>query len=297
MLSPSAFNALLKTLEEPPVHAVFILATTEVHKLPATILSRCMRFDFRLIPTEQIAKHIADIFDKEGKSYDKESVYAIAKAGEGSLRDALSIADTALSFTDKTLTYNDVAEILGSSNSSVLHSFTKSMIDGKTGEILQMIEKLCSIGKSVGVLTKDITEITRNLLFIKTCTDANKILNLPQTKFEELSTIASATTEQRLLRILEIFSQLENDLRYTVHPRVVFERSAIKACKPDSDYDIEALLARISELELKLEDLKSNPVVVSQPVLDIQPEKKVEIIGGSAAAEGVCRVWPEADCR
>lgn len=274
MLSPSAFNALLKTLEEPPIHAVFILATTEVHKLPATILSRCMRFDFRLIPTERIAKHIAEIFDKEGKAYDKESVYAIAKAGEGSLRDALSIADTALSFTNKTLTYNDVAEILGSSNSSVLNSFTKSMIDGKTGEVLQMVEKLCSIGKSVGVLTKDIAEITRNLLFIKTCTDANKILNLPQTKFDELSSIASVTTEQRLLRILEIFSQLENDLRYTVHPRVVFERSAIKACKPDSDYDIEALLARISELELKIEDLKSNPVVISQPVLDKKPEQK-----------------------
>ena len=112
MLSGAAFNALLKTLEEPPSHAVFILATTEAHKIPATILSRCMRFDFRLIPTEKIAALIADIYNEQGKKFDNEAVYAIAAAGEGSIRDALSIADIAISYGDGKLTYKDVTEIL-----------------------------------------------------------------------------------------------------------------------------------------------------------------------------------------
>ncbi len=252
MLSSSAFNALLKTLEEPPKHAVFILATTEVHKLPATILSRCMRFDFRLIPTEQIAEHIGKIFDKEGKEYEKEAVFAIAKAGEGSLRDALSIADTALSYSDGKLTFNDVAEILGSSNADILYSFTDAIIDGKTGEVLARIESLSSIGKSMGVLTKDVTEVIRNLLIVKTCSEANRILTLPVSRFNELTKLADKTTEQRLLRLLEIFSQIENDLKYTVHPRVVFETAAVKACRPESDYDLDALIARIAQLEKKI---------------------------------------------
>ena len=123
MLTGAAFNALLKTLEEPPKHAMFILATTEVHKIPATILSRCMRFDFRLISTEKIAELISKIYDEQGKSYEKEAVVAIATAGDGSIRDALSIADIAISYNSGKLTYNDVMEILGSSNGQLLCQF------------------------------------------------------------------------------------------------------------------------------------------------------------------------------
>ena len=123
MLTGAAFNALLKTLEEPPVHAVFILATTEVHKIPATILSRCMRFDFRLVSLDLIAELIMKIYDEQGKTYEKEAIYQIAKAGEGSIRDALSIADTALSYSNGKLTFDEVTEILGSSNTEVLINF------------------------------------------------------------------------------------------------------------------------------------------------------------------------------
>ena len=111
MLTTEAFNALLKTLEEPPKHAVFILATTESHKLPATILSRCMRFDFRLVPTKEIARLVASIYDEVGKEYDKDAVMAIARSGNGSVRDALSIADICVSYRDSKLTYNDVLEV------------------------------------------------------------------------------------------------------------------------------------------------------------------------------------------
>ena len=254
MLTGPAFNALLKTLEEPPRHAVFILATTEVHKIPATILSRCMRFDFRLISDEKIANLISKIYDEQGKKYEKEAIFAIAKAGEGSIRDALSIADIALSYTDGVLTYNDVMEILGSSNAELLYNFVHNIIKGDSGAVLSIINELCGLGKSIGVLIKDITLILRNMLIIKTCENANELLGLPAPKFDALKSICSQTTEQRLIRILEIFAESENSLKYTNHARIVFETSSIKASKPESDYDIDALLARVKELENKVKE-------------------------------------------
>ncbi len=254
MLTGAAFNALLKTLEEPPKHAVFILATTEVHKIPATILSRCMRFDFRLISNEEIASLISKIYIEQGKTFEEEAVMAIAKAGEGSIRDALSIADIALSYNNGKLTYSDVMEILGSSNNELLINFIQNIIVGDSGAVLTTIDNLCGLGKSVGVLIKDITAIIRDLLVIKTCQNSNSILSLPIDKFNVLQNIANDTSEERLIRILEIFAQTENSLKYTNHPRVIFETASIKACKPDSDYNIDALFARIKELENKLEN-------------------------------------------
>ncbi|MBQ9486140.1 MAG: DNA polymerase III subunit gamma/tau [Clostridia bacterium] len=252
MLSGAAFNALLKTLEEPPKHAVFILATTEAHKLPATILSRCMRFDFRLVPTEKIAELIAKIYDEQGKKYEKEAVFAIARAGEGSIRDALSIADTAISYGQGTLTYQDVNDILGSSNAELITEFAARLIDGDSGEALRVIENLSSLGKSMGVLNKDVTETIRNLLIIKTCKTAKTILGLPETHYSALQSIAERTSADRLIRILEIFSETDAALRYATHPRVVFETATVKAARPETDYDIDALLARIKTLEDKL---------------------------------------------
>lgn len=262
MLTGAAFNALLKTLEEPPKHAVFILATTEVHKIPATILSRCMRFDFRLISNEKIAQLIGQIYDEQGKKYQKEAVLAIAKAGEGSIRDALSIADIAISYGDGILTYNDVTEILGSTNWDTVVEFVTSLLNGQTGNVLSCIDKLSALGKSMGVLIKDITSIIRDLLVVKTCKDANNLLALPKDKFDKLVELANKSDSSRLLRSLEIFSEAEAGLKYTNHPRVFFETAAIKATKPESDYNIEALLSRVKVLEEKL----ANGVIVNQDV-------------------------------
>ena len=255
MLTGPAFNALLKTLEEPPKHAVFILATTEVHKIPATILSRCMRFDFKLISDQQIASLIEKIYDEQGKKYQKEAIMAIAKAGEGSIRDALSIADIALSYSENALTYDDVMNILGSSNAQILYEFIDYIIDSNSGGALQTIDMLCSLGKSIGVLIKDITAIIRDIIVIKTCNNANDILALPKEKFETLSRLSQKASEQRFIRILEIFAESESSLRYSNHARIVFESAAIKATKPESDYNIDALLARITKLE---NDIKNN---------------------------------------
>lgn len=286
MLTGAAFNALLKTLEEPPKHAVFILATTEVHKIPATILSRCMRFDFRLIAVEKIANLISSIYDQIGKEYEKEAILAIAKAGEGSIRDALSIADIALSCSDGKLTYNDVMDILGSSNEEMISELICYMIKSETGNLLTLIDKMASLGKSMGVLIKDVTSVIRDLLIVKTCNNANEILGLPKIKFDAYKSIADTTNEKRLLRILEIFSDAENSLKYTNHPRVVFETAAIKASKPDSDYNIDALMSRIKTLEDKLKhgefsimqnsDKIDNACDTKSPKFEQQIEKKIE---------------------
>lgn len=252
MLTGAAFNALLKTLEEPPRHAIFILATTEAHKIPATILSRCMRFDFKLIPTERIAELIEKIYDEEGKKYEKEAVFAIAKAGEGSIRDALSIADIALSYGEGTLTYKDVTEILGSSGTELIMDFTEKLLASDTGGILEEVDSLASLGKSMGVLTRDVTAYLRDLLVVKTCKEPNKILGLPEDKLEELKKLATNTNDSRILRAMEVFADAETALKYTTHPRVVFETAAIKAALPQADLDTEALVARIKAIEDKL---------------------------------------------
>jgi len=290
MLTGAAFNALLKTLEEPPKHAVFILATTEVHKIPATILSRCMRFDFRLISNEKIAALISKIYDEQGKEYEKEAVFAIAKAGEGSIRDALSIADIAISYGTGKLTYNDVTEILGSSNTEMLLDFLSSILNDNSGKVLSIINELCSLGKSMGVLIKDVTGLVRDLLVVKTCENANDILALPLDKYQAYKELADNANEQRLVRVLEVFSEAENSLKYTNHPRVVFETAAVKAAKPDADYNIEALLARIKSLEDKVakgitvnvQNYSNNDKLVSpkkddqQTGVSVENEKQVE---------------------
>lgn len=266
MLSGAAFNALLKTLEEPPKHVVFILATTEVYKIPATILSRCMRFDFRLVATETIANLISSIYDEQGKAYEKEAIYAIAKAGEGSVRDALSIADTALSYSEGKLTYDDVTEILGASNEQTILEFVSSILNSDTGKALQIVEELCSLGKSIGVLTKDVTNFIRNMMIISACDNANSILSLPEHKFNILKQVCDSVSEQRLLRILQIYSDIENQLKYSIRPRILFECATVKACEPEADCSYDGILSRLASLEKNLKD----GVVVKKQVEVIQ---------------------------
>lgn len=262
MLTTEAFNALLKTLEEPPAHAVFILATTEVHKLPATILSRCLRFDFKLIPTATIASLISGIYDKIGKKYTAEAINAIAAAGEGSVRDALSIADVCVSFSDQTLSYDDVIEVLGTSDRKKIEVLVSEIIDGNTGGILSAVDELCMHGKSVSVLNRDLCSAIRDLLVIKTCKEPRAILGLPQDKFNELKALAEKSDVHALLRYLELFSAVETELKYSTHPRIVFETAAVKAGMPSADYNIDALLARISALEKTLNEIAQRPAVL-----------------------------------
>lgn len=252
MLTTEAFNALLKTLEEPPKHAVFILATTEVHKLPSTILSRCMRFDFRLIPTGEIAGLIGKIYREIGKDYDEDAVNAVARAGNGSVRDALSVADICASYRDGKLTYADVLAVLGATDGDVLVSLLSDIFDSKTGDMLSKVEELADSGKSVGVLCKDIVSTLRETIICKTCKDAKKILALPDETYGKLVAAGKKVDGKRLLRIMEIFADAESDLKYSNSPRAVLETACIKASMPAVDYNIDAILSRVAALEQKI---------------------------------------------
>ena len=274
MLTGPAFNALLKTLEEPPKHAVFILATTEVHKIPATILSRCMRFDFRLVSTDKIVELISNIFDEQCKKYEPEAVMAIAKAGEGSIRDALSVADTAFSYNEGALTYNDVMEILGSTNADLLYQFITYVFTGNHGGVLEILNTFSTLGKSMGVLIKDVTALLRDIIVIQTCKDAKAILSIPEQNYNKMKELAELTNSSRVLRIMQIFSSAESEVRYTNHPRVVVETASLKATMPETDYNIDALLARIKTLEDKIASGIYTPI---QKPIEIAKEKVEEV--------------------
>lgn len=271
MLTTEAFNALLKTLEEPPKHAVFILATTEVHKLPATILSRCMRFDFRLIPTAQIAEHIAKIYREIGKDFEPAAVQEIARAGAGSIRDALSVADICVSYREGKLTYSDVLEVLGATDGEKILSLIGDIFAGNTGGVVKTVEELADSGKSVGVLCKDVVSALREIIVCKTCSDYRKILALPDDKTDKLVKLAEKIDENGLLRIIEIFADAEGNLRYGSSPRAVFLTACIKASMPSADYNIDALLSRISALEKRLAEGNVAPV---KPVFLNEEERK-----------------------
>ena len=252
MLSPGAFNALLKTLEEPPSHAVFILATTESQKIPATILSRCMRFDFKLIPQADLEERLRYVFDKIGKKYDDEAISAIARAGAGSVRDMLSVADTCVSYTTGKLTYADVNAVLGNADFSEVGKLCKAMFVGDSGTAFEKAEGFLAAGKSVGMLIKDVLNFLNACAVAKTCRDGQSILALPNDFYAQVMDAAKAVDGHRLLRITEIFAKTESEVKYSTSPRILFETAVLKASMPEEDYDIEALLGRIAALEKKL---------------------------------------------
>jgi len=276
MLSTGAFNALLKTLEEPPAHAVFILATTESAKIPATILSRCMRFDFKLIPQTDLEERLRYVFDSIGKKYEPEAISAIARAGAGSVRDMLSIADTCVSYASGTLTYEDVTTVLGGADFSGVALFCEAVLTGNAGGAFAKAEEFLSAGKSVGVLVKDVMNFLNSCAVARICRDAKNILALPDSNFAEVVRVAKQADGHGLLRASEIFAEVEQALKYSASPRILFETAVLKASMPKEDYDIEALLTRIATLEKKLEE---GVVVKSvESVATIKKEEKTKVV-------------------
>lgn len=285
MLSPGAFNALLKTLEEPPAHAVFILATTEAAKIPATILSRCMRFDFKLIPQADLEERLRYVFDTIGKKYEAEAISAIARAGAGSVRDMLSIADTCVSYAGGTLTYEDVTTVLGGADFAGVAAFCEAVLGGEAGEAFERAENFLAAGKSVGVLVKDVMNFLNSCAVAKICRDGKNILALPDSNYAEVLRVAKKADGHGLLRASEIFAEVEQTLKYSASPRILFETAVLKASMPKNDYDVDALFARVAALEKKLEEgvtvqtvAKTVSKPVEKPVVEeeVAPKKEEE---------------------
>lgn len=229
MLTDSAFNALLKTLEEPPAHVIFILATTEVHKLPQTILSRCVRFDFRLVSVDELTKLLSSILDSEGISYDDDALKLIASSGEGSVRDTLSIADSICAYSEGKITKDNVLKVLGATDYDILIKFYEVMLSKDVGGLLALIDELDKTGKNMSVLVKELSKHARNLLVCATCQDPNEILNLPEDAFQKCLEQAKQTSEKTLISYMQIFGGAENELRYTLSPRLLLETLALSA--------------------------------------------------------------------
>lgn len=230
MLTDSAFNALLKTLEEPPQHAVFILGTTESHKLPATILSRCLRFDFRLVGVKELESILKNIFEKENIACEPDALRAIAMSGEGSVRDMLSIADSICAYSkNQVITLESVMKILGTSDLNALIDFSKAVFNKNIGDCLEIINKVNLEGKNLVVFAKDLSVFFRNLLIIKTCKTAEQILALPKNQFEKLESLANQVSEDELIKDMKVFSGIEAQLKYALSPRILIETAALSA--------------------------------------------------------------------
>ena len=253
MLTDSAFNALLKTLEEPPAHAIFILATTEPHKIPATILSRCMRLDFKLIPEEDLEAHLKRILDSMGKEYEEEAVSAIARAGAGSDRDMLSIAEMCIAYEDK-LTYRGVSEVLGAADFSETLALTEALLISDMPSALEGVERILSAGKSVGVLLKDLMAQLNRVAVAKTCRTAEKLLSLPGEQFARLKAVAEKADGRAVLRATEVLAKAETDMRFVSSPRVCLETAVMRIALPEEDMSTDALLVRLNALERKLQE-------------------------------------------
>ena len=276
MLTDSAFNALLKTLEEPPRHAIFILATTEPQKIPATILSRCMRLDFKLIPQEDLEKHLCAVLDEIGKSYEREAVSAIARAGAGSDRDMLSIAEMCIAYGEK-LTYEGVTAVLGAADFNQTSALCRAILGADLRESLALTEKILSEGKAVGVLCRDILQFLNQLAVAKTCKNAEKLLALPKTLYGRVAEIAAEADGHAILRATEIFAGAEATLRFVSSPSICLETAVMKASMPAVDYNIDALLARVGALEKTVASFAENGVSAAAPKAEAAaPERRAE---------------------
>ncbi|MCL2675368.1 MAG: DNA polymerase III subunit gamma/tau [Firmicutes bacterium] len=248
MLTGAAFNALLKTLEEPPATAVFILATTEPHKLPATILSRCMRFDFRLVGMGELFALLANIFQSEGKSFEDEAVRAIAAAAEGSARDALSLADVCINLSSGVLTAADVMTAIGG-GSELSEALFDAIADGDIPLALELTDRLYGAGKSMNVVAKELAAYARDLMLAKA---APKILKGTKERIAALIRAAERRSISGLAAIVQLFSEMDGELRYSVNPRIAMEAACVRAAGLYNT-DFNAFDARLLRLELALE--------------------------------------------
>lgn len=231
MLTDSAFNALLKTLEEPPAHCVFILATTEVQKLPATILSRCMRFDFKLIEQNVLEEMLKNIFNDSGIKYEDEAVAFIAKEGNGSARDTLSIADMCVSFGNGNVTYDAVLQVLGVNDDYKLCELVQNIIDEDAGAYITNINDLVKDGKSLSMLARDMSIYFRNLMVIKNCKDYKGLIVVRKDIENRMLQQTQSVTNDELTECLNEFGQVELNLRYSVRPQLLIEIAGLKCMK------------------------------------------------------------------
>lgn len=266
MLSSGAFNALLKTLEEPPEHVKFILATTDVQKLPQTILSRCQRFDFRAINAEDIKERIKEILVSDGYSIADDALELISEMADGSMRDGLSLTDRCLSFKTDELTYEDVINILGVTDEKMNTEILKAIAEENSGEALEILNTAIAGGKAPARIIEGLMEVSRNVLMAKLM---NTPENLPQTR--KVKDLCDIFTKEQLLNCIKVFSETLDNIKFAANKRIIVEIAFIKLCMPLLELTPESMAQRISVLEKKIED-----GITVKTVKNIETDKKPE---------------------
>ncbi len=249
MLTGPAFNALLKTLEEPPAHVLFILATTEPQKLPATIVSRCQRFDFRRHSIANIVQTLKTVLDKAGARIDDEGLTLIARAADGGMRDALSLADQCLSFIGDTVTKRDVLDVLGGMEESFLFDIASALLASDAATALSMLDGIVRAGRDLTVFCQDLTAHVRALLLARTCGECADLLECTQDAMRRYLEQAAPASESFLLRALELLVAAQNDMRYLSSPRTLLESVLVRICRPEDELSLTALAARVDRIE------------------------------------------------
>lgn len=254
MLSIGAFNALLKTLEEPPSYVIFILATTEAHKIPITILSRCQRYDFKRIALTTISSHLNKLMEEEQVEVETKATNYIAKKADGSMRDALSLLDQCIAFyLGEKLTYDNVLEVLGAVDTDVFSDLLRMVLSHDVAGAMAKLEELIMQGRELTQFVVDFTWYMRNLLLLKTSDNMEDVLDVSTENMKKLQEEAGMVREDTLMRFIRIFSELSNQIKYASSKRILLEIALIKLCKPEMENDEISLVERIRLLEKKLE--------------------------------------------
>lgn len=255
MLSTGAFNALLKTLEEPPSYVIFILATTEVHKIPITVLSRCQRYDFRRITVDTIADRLKELTDAEGMAVEDRALRYVAKAGDGSMRDALSLLDQCVAFHyGETLTYENVLDVLGAVDNRVFRELFGALRNGQTKDCILRLEEMVIQGRELSQFVADFIWFLRNLLILKTADEAEELLDMSEDNLKQLREDAALADENVLMRYIRVFSEVLNQIRFAAQKRVLVELAFIRLTKPEMEQSMDAVLERLEQLERQMEE-------------------------------------------
>lgn len=282
MLSPGAFNALLKTLEEPPSYVIFILATTERHKIPVTILSRCQKYDFKRISVGTITDYLADLMAREQVDVEERALAYIARAADGSMRDALSLLDQCIAFyLGQRLTYENVLEVLGTADLSVFSALLRALLRQDTLSVLDTVDQIIMEGRELPQFLADFLWYLRNLLLLKDQEGAEDSLDLSAENIAALKEEAQMVETTTLFRYIRVLSALSAQLRNATQQRVLLEVGFIKLCRPDMETDTESLAERIRVLEEQLAAGLQNVLAAGQISAGVPG------VSGVAAAGGV----------
>ena len=256
MLSSGAFNALLKTLEEPPSYVIFILATTEKHRIPVTILSRCQQYDFRRISVDTIESHLRDLMNKEEIVADDKALRYIARAADGSMRDALSLLDQCIAFyLGQTLTYEKVLDVLGAADTTTFSRLLRSILAADTSMVLNTVDQIITEGRDLSQFLSDFLWYLRNLLILKDQGGNEESLDMSAESIEALREETNMIDNPTLLRFIRNLSTLSGQIKNATQKRILLEVGFIKLCRPDMEADHESFSQRILQLEHQMTSL------------------------------------------